>query len=130
MSPASEGRRRGLYVLLGVVLLVAVGALWLPRWWEMRVYRQQEKIAGVEAPVLPGQLTDQRKKIDPGKRATDVLAAIGRPSMEAETSGTSSHGIWTYYYTDGTMVVNLTDGIVARISTSYGPPRIPTSRRK
>jgi len=130
MSPSSEGRSRGLWILIGVVILAAVGALWFPRWWEMRMYRQQEKIAGVEAPILPGRLTNQRQKIDPGRAVADVVAAIGRPSKEAETAGTSTHAVWTYYYADGTMVVNLTDGYVARISTTYGPPLIPTSRRK
>ena len=45
------------------------------------------------------------------------------------TGENSTHEIWTYYYADGTMTVNLTDGFVARVSISYGPPKIPTSTR-
>ena len=37
--------------------------------------------------------------------------------------------MWTYY-ADGTMTVNLADGVVVRIGVNYGLPQIPTSRRK
>ena len=127
-----EGRerpRRGLFLAL-FLLLAAVGAvLWLPRWWENRAYREAEAIAGVGAPVLPGRLTQARKKIDPGAGAEAVTAALGRPSFAAAAEGSSRHDVWTYYYADGTLTVNLTDGVVVRIATAYGPPRIPTSRR-
>jgi hypothetical protein len=116
--------------LIGVALLAVAAALWLPRWYEMRLYRQQEKVVGVGAPVLPGGLTEARKKVDPGRSAQEVVSALGRPSFESSTTGSSSHGIWTYYYADGTMVINLTDDYVTRISVTYGPPRIPTSRRR
>jgi hypothetical protein len=46
-----------------------------------------------------------------------------------KTQGVSEHAIWTYYFADGTLTVNLTDDRVARVSTSFGPPRIPKSRR-
>jgi hypothetical protein len=75
-------------------------------------------------------VTEARKKVDPGRSARDVESALGKPSTESSTAGSSSHAIWTYYYADGTMVINLTDDYVARISVTYGPPRIPTSRRK
>ncbi len=129
MKEASGRPRRGLYVLSAVILLAAVAGLWFPRWWEMRLYRQEEALTGVGAPVLAGGLTEARKKIDPGKTEKDVLASLGRPSFSTDTVGSSSHGIWTYYYADGTMRVNLTDGIVVRIAIVYGPPQIPTSRR-
>ncbi len=79
---------------------------------------------------MPGTLTDARKKIDPGKSGPDVLAALGRPSLGVGVRRQLEPQIWTYYYADGTMIVNLTDGYVARVSMTYGPPRIPTSRRR
>jgi len=131
VSDAAPGRSRaGLYVLLAAALGATAAAVWLPRWWEMRLYRQAEAITGVGAPILPGKLTDARRKIDPNRTDKQVLAALGNPSIKIDNDGASTHGIWTYYYADGTMVVNLTDGIVVRISVSYGPPLIPTSRRR
>jgi hypothetical protein len=117
-------------VLLAAGLVAAAAALWLPRWWEMRLYRQAEALTGVGARILPGTLTDARKKIDPGRSGKEALAALGKPSLMASTDGASTREIWTYYYADGTMTVNLTDGVIARIAVSYVPPKIPTSRRR
>jgi len=128
VSPGARGRRT-LYVLLAAGLLASIAAFWLPRWWEMRLYRQAEALTGVGAPILSGTLTDARKKIDPGRTDKQIVAAVGPPSFSANTGGSSTHGIWIYYYGDGTMTVNLTDGIAVRISVDYGPPKIPTSRR-
>jgi hypothetical protein len=105
-------------------------ALWLPRWWENRLFRQAEALTGVGSRVMPGGVTPERGKINPGDPGRKVLDAIGRPSFSIGTGENSTHEIWTYYYADGTMTVNLTDGIVARISVSYGPPKIPTSARR
>src|SRR5262245_53211959 len=115
--------------LLLVVALVGL-AIWGPRWWEMRLYRKAEALTGVGAAVLPGDLTAARRKIDPGTPAKKALEALGKPSLSVGADGASSHEIWTYYYADGTMTVNLSDGIVQRIAMDYGPPKIPTSRRR
>ncbi len=120
--------RPPLVAFLAVLVLVAA-ALWLPRWWANRLYRQTEALTGVGSPVLRGGVTEARGKIDPGKTRKQVLEALGRPSFSVGTEGSSTHDIWTYYYADGTMTVNLTDGIVQRVSISYGPPKIPTTRR-
>ncbi|HSS44821.1 MAG TPA: hypothetical protein VLO07_05705 [Thermoanaerobaculia bacterium] len=125
-----EGGPRLALALAGVLAALAFSAaIWLPRWWENRLYRQAESIAGVGSPVLAGSTTEARKKIDPGRTAQQVVDALGRASFSMHTAGSSTHDIWTYYYADGTMTVNLTDGIVQRISVAYGPPVIPTSRR-
>jgi hypothetical protein len=121
--------RPALFVSLVGVLVLVAAALWLPRWYNNRLYRQTEALTGVGSKILPGALTPARAKIDPGKTAKQVVELIGRPSFSVGTEGSSTHDIWTYYYADGTMTVNLTDGIVQRISLVYGPPKIPTSRR-
>jgi len=117
--------------IAGLVLVVAlVGlAFWGPRWWERRLYRKTEALTGVGAPILSGDVTAARRKIDPGTSAKQAVEALGKPSISVGTEGTSTHEIWTYYYADGTMTVNLSDGVVRRVSLDYGPPKIPTSRR-
>ncbi len=124
-----ERPRPALYVAIGSAVALAVGAFWLPRWWENREYRRAEAIAGVGSPVLPGRLVEARKRIDPGAPASRVTEALGKPSFAVRTEGASRHEIWTYYFADGTLTVNLTDGYVARVSSAFGPPRIRKSRR-
>ncbi len=86
---------------------------------------------GVGSTIVPGDITGARKKIDPGMTAEKIQAAIGKPSFLVGTDGKEiRHEIWTYYFADGTMTVNLTDGAVARVSTVYGPPNIPKSTRQ
>jgi len=121
--------RPALFLALLLVLLLVGAAIWAPRWWNNRLYRQTEALAGVGSAVQPGSVTQARGKIDPGKTSKQVTDLVGRPSFAVGTEGSSTHDIWTYYYADGTMTVNLTDGIVQRISIAYGPPKIPTSRR-
>jgi hypothetical protein len=121
--------RPALVVAILLVLALVAAALWVPRWWNIRLYRQTEALTGVGSAVQPGGVTQARGKIDPGKTSKQVVELIGRPSFSVGTEGSSTHDIWTYYYSDGTMTVNLTDGIVQRISIAFGPPKIPTSRR-
>ncbi len=125
MEDEQKTRRR---LLAAVVIVPAVfaAAFWFPRWWEGRELREARSIAGVGSPLAAGSMTDARKKIDPGATAEKIVAAIGKPSFAVGTDGKDSrHEIWTYYFSDGTMTVNLTDGSAIRISTIYGPPRIP-----
>jgi hypothetical protein len=122
--------RRTLVITLALIVLAVGAAIWGPSWWESRLYRQTEALTGVGSHVLSGSVTDARKKIDPGKTSAEVIAALGHASFAVRSEGSSSHDIWTYYYPDGTMTVNLTDGIVQRIGVTYGPPYIPTSRRR
>ena len=124
-----RGRRTSLFVALALILVLVAAALWLPRWWENRLFRQAEAMTGVGSRVMPGGVTRERGKINPGDSGRRVIEAIGRPSFSVGTEGSSTHEIWKYYYADGTMTVNLTDGFVARVSISYGPPKIPTSTR-
>jgi len=125
----SERVRPLLYVMIAGAILLAGAAFWLPRWWENRLYREAEAVAGVGSPILPGTLADARKKIDPGIKAEKVEAALGKASFAVRTEGTSVHDIWKYYFADGTLTVNLTDGYVARVGTQFGPPRIRKTRR-
>jgi len=125
----TERARPALFLMIGAALAIAVAAFWLPRWWENREYRQAEAIAGVGSAILPGGLGDARKRIDPGITAAKVTDAIGKPSFAVRTEGSSTHEIWKYYFADGTLTVNLTDGYVARVSAEFGPPKIRQSKR-
>jgi len=122
MPEKEEGRRKLLAVLAAGVLVLGAGAFGL-RWWEGRVDRQSEAIAGI-GKVLPGSVTDARRKVDPGRTEQAVLEAIGKPSARAETRGAEHHAKWTYYYADGTLTLSLTDGYLARADLEYGPPRL------
>ena len=122
--------RRGLLVVIAFVPILLAASLWLPTWWDKRQYRQMEALAGVEARLVPGTLADARKKTENGMRGERLAAAIGKPSLTVGTQGKdSTHEIWTYYFSDGTMIVNLTDGLVQRVSANFHPPVIRTSLR-
>ena len=131
MADDDRSPRRGLIVAVILIPILLVAALWLPRWWENREFQQVQAIAGVGSQVVPGTVTEARKKIDPGQSAEKIVTAVGKPSFSVGTDGKDSrHEIWTYYFADGTMVVNLTDGVAARISTVYGKPKIPKTTRQ
>jgi len=122
--------RRRLLLFAAFVPIIVAAALWLPRWWENREYREAEAIAGVGAPILPGKLAEARKQLDPGVAAEDVVARLGKPSMSVGTEGRDSRReVWTYYFADGTMRINFTDGRVQQVATTFGAPRIKKSLR-
>jgi hypothetical protein len=123
---AEQKTRRRLLAAVVIVPALLAAALWLPRWWEGRELSEARKIAGVGSQLTTGSMTDARKKIDPGLTSDKIAAIIGKPGFAVGTNGRETrHEIWTYYFSDGTMTVNLTDGTAVRISTVYGPPRIP-----
>lgn len=118
--------RRGLYAAVVLVPVVLAAALWLPQWWERRELQAARDIAGVGSQLSAGSMTDARRKIDPNQTGEKIVAAIGKAGFAVRTNGKdSTHEIWTYYFTDGTMTINLTDGVAVRIGTVYGPARIP-----
>ena len=132
-----DHRRTGRSVLLWVAAFAVAATIgFAPGWWERRLYRQTEALTGVGSKIRPGTLTEARRKIDPGRTAEQIVAVLGQPlfSQSTEQGGESSrgpsrHDIWFYYYADGTLTLNMTDGIAQRIAITYGPPLIPTSRR-
>ena len=126
-DPEKTGRRAPRVALAAAVALLAAGAFGL-RFWEGRTDRQTESLAGI-GKVLPGSVTDARRKVDPGRAEKAVLEAIGKPSVAIETKGASRHTVWTYYYADGTMTLSLTDGYIVRADLEYGPPRLATPGR-
>jgi hypothetical protein len=126
LNDAEQKTRSRLLAAVVLVPLFLVAALWLPKWWEGRELSEARKIAGVGSELTAGSMTDARKKVDPGLAADKIVAAIGKPGFSAGTDGRDTkHEIWTYYFSDGTMTINLTDGAAVRISTIYGTPRIP-----
>jgi hypothetical protein len=122
--------RRRLIIGLALAVIAAGLAVFLPRWLERREFHKLEEIAGVGSQLLSGSVADARRKIDSGMSSEKVSGAIGKASFAVHTDGASTHDIWTYYYEDGTMTVNLTDGMVQRISVAFGPPNIPKSRMR
>ena len=126
MSDGEQKTRRGLLAAVVLVPVFLVAALWLPKWWEGRELAEARRIAGVGSEMTAGSMTEARKKVDPGLTADKIVAAIGKPGFSVGTDGRdTTHEIWTYYFSDGTMTINLTDGAAVRISTIYGTPRIP-----
>lgn len=107
-----------------IVALIGVG----PTLWEKSLYRDMQKLAGVGATLHPGGVTSARRRVDPGIRSKQVLERLGTPSLASASQGLSRHEVWTYYYSDGTMTCSATDGIIDRISLSYGAPSIPAPR--
>src|SRR5262245_46235120 len=68
--------RRSLLAAIAILPLVVAAALWLPRWWEHREYREAEAIAGIAAPMAPGTLAEARPQLDPGTASDDVKARL------------------------------------------------------
>ena len=81
MSEKEPARRKVAAALAAGVLFLGAGAFGL-RWWESRVDRQSEALAGI-GKVLSGSVTDARKKVDLGRTEQQVLDAIGNPSARA-----------------------------------------------
>ena len=126
MNDPEQKTRSRLLAAVVLVPLFLVAALWLPKWWEGRELSEARKIAGVGSELTSGSMTDARKKVDPGLAGDKIVAAIGKPGFAVGADGRDTkHEIWTYYFTDGTMTINLTDGVAVRIGTIYGAPRIP-----
>ena len=126
MNDAEQKTRSRLLAAVVLVPLLLVAALWLPKWWEGRELSEARKIAGVGSQLTAGSMTDARKKVDPGLAGDKIVAAIGKPGYAFGTDGRDTkHEIWIYYFSDGTMTINLPDGAAVRISTIYGTPRIP-----
>jgi len=69
--------------------------------------------------VLPGKTYESREKIRQGMREADVAAALGDPSEKLESRGQIVSGRWTYLYADGKIVVQLRDGTITEIETTF-----------
>jgi hypothetical protein len=69
--------------------------------------------------VLPGKTYDNRQKIRQGMKDSELSDAIGKPSEKLESRGQIVSGHWTYLYADGKIVINLRDGIITEIETTF-----------
>ncbi|HEY6221322.1 MAG TPA: hypothetical protein VIX13_02185, partial [Candidatus Eisenbacteria bacterium] len=65
MTEPATSRTLWLTAFLLVVGIAA--AVWGPRLWERRLYRQAEALTGVGSRVLDGTVTEARRRIDPGR---------------------------------------------------------------
>lgn len=69
--------------------------------------------------VVPGKTYDNREKIRQGMEESELSAALGSPSEKLESRGQIVSGHWTYLYRDGKIVVNLRDGRVTEVETTF-----------
>jgi len=69
--------------------------------------------------VLYGKTYEHREKIRQGMRQEELSAAIGEPSEKLESRGQVVSGHWTYLYADGKIVLNLRDGVVTGVETTF-----------
>jgi len=69
--------------------------------------------------VLPGKTYEHREKVRQGMKQGEVSAAIGEPSEKLESRGQVVSGHWTYLYADGKIVLNLRDGVVTGVETTF-----------
>jgi hypothetical protein len=128
---AMEQRRRDtprlrtiLLALLGV--LVVAGAIWGPKIWESREYRQVRAINEENRVwrILPGRVVERRSRIDPGISAPELKKRLGAPSLLRQSGKESaSPALWTYVYADGSLDISVRDGYVQQIATTVGPRR-------
>jgi hypothetical protein len=69
--------------------------------------------------VLPGKTYEHREKIRQGMKQPELTAAVGEPSEKLESRGQVVSGHWTYLYADGKIVLNLRDGVVTEVETTF-----------
>jgi len=112
-----EGRvvARPLLLALGIATL----ALACGRGHENAVIPSRSDLARSSRGVLPGKTYESREKIRQGMKERELSTAIGAPSEKLESRGQVVSGHWTYLYSDGKIVIQLRDGIVTEIETTF-----------
>ena len=83
------------------------------------VIPSRQDLAQASGALLPGKTYDNREKIRQGMRSAELSAALGAPSEKLESRGQILSGHWTYLYKDGKIVINLRDGIVTEVETTF-----------
>lgn len=83
------------------------------------VIPSRQDLAQASRGVLPGKTWESREKIRQAMKESELSAALGAPSEKLESRGQVVSGHWTYLYKDGKIVVNLRDGIVTEIETTF-----------
>lgn len=118
LSHRGKGENRPRLVPIAFLLLaVALGACGRAR--EDAVIPARSDLAQQSRGVLPGKTYDNREKIRQGMREADLDSALGAPSEKLESRGQSVSGHRTYLYSDGKIVVNLRDGMVTEVETTF-----------
>jgi hypothetical protein len=120
-SPVGEGadlptkrRHRRLLLVVAVVASLACG-----RAHDDAVIPSRTDLAQKSRGVLPGKTYGNREKIRQGMKEAELAAAVGEPSEKLESRGQVVSGHWTYLYADGKIVINLRDGMVTGIETTF-----------
>ena len=103
---------------LGMLLLI-LSALACGRGHDDAVIPSRTDLARKSRGVLRGKTYENREKIRQGMKQADLAAAIGEPSEKLESRGQIVSGHWTYLYSDGKIVLNLRDGVITEIETTF-----------
>ncbi|MGH9442605.1 MAG: outer membrane protein assembly factor BamE domain-containing protein [Thermoanaerobaculia bacterium] len=112
--------RSGKLVVLGILAVAAAGiAIFATRPQTQVALSSNPDVNRSSAHVLPGRTSEQREKVDPGLTAAQVESILGKPSEKSESRGDVVSGRWNYLYSDGNLVVNLRDGRVTEIETTF-----------
>jgi hypothetical protein len=101
------------------LLLLAASGPGCGRARENAVIPARQDLAQASRGVLPGKTYDSREKIAQGMKESDLSAALGAPSEKLASRGDVVSGRWTYLYKDGKIVVNLRDGRVTEVETTF-----------
>ena len=122
-SPVGEGQARlGWIRLEPAAWIVSVAAISLACGGpanDNAVIPSRQDLAQASGALLPGKTYDNREKIRQGMRSAELSAALGAPSEKLESRGQILSGHWTYLYKDGKIVINLRDGIVTEVETTF-----------
>jgi hypothetical protein len=102
-----------------VLAAVVAVALACGRGRENDVIPSRADLARQSRAVLPGKTYESREKIRQGMHQAELSAALGDPSEKLESRGQIVSGHWTYLYADGKIVIQLRDGIVTEVATTF-----------
>lgn len=115
--PLPRGEARILRAL--ALTILSLSALACGRAHDDTVIPSRSDLARQSRRTLPGKTYENREKIRQGMKQADLTAAVGAPSEKLESRGQVVSGHWTYLYSDGKIVVNLRDGVVTEIETTF-----------
>lgn len=86
---------------------------------EDAVIPARQDLAQASRGIVAGKTYDSREKIRQGMPESELSAALGAPSEKLASRGDVVSGRWTYLYKDGKIVIQLRDGRVTEVETTF-----------